>query len=68
MFRKSQPAPQLGIFSSPSSLLSGKSKKHYLDPQAWHNIFRKQVTMRINENLFSELFCSNNPAWFDKNS
>ena len=60
MFRKSQSAPQLGIFSSPSSLLSGKSKKHYLDPQAWHNIFRKQVTMRINESLFSELFCSNN--------
>ena len=60
MFRKSQPAPQFGIFSSPSSLLSGKSKKHYLDPQAWHNIFRKQVTMRINESLFSDLFCSNN--------
>ena len=60
MFRKSQPAPQFGIFSSPSSLLSGKSKKHYEDPQAWHNIFRKQVTMRINESLFSGLFCSNN--------
>jgi hypothetical protein len=60
MFRKSQPAPQFGIFSSPSSLLSGKTKNHYEDPQGWHNIFRKQVTMRINENLFSELFCSNN--------
>jgi len=60
MFRKTQLERQLGIFSSPSSLLSGKSKKLYDDDLAWHNIFRKQVTMRINESLFSELFCSNN--------
>lgn len=60
MFRKTQIESQLGIFSSPSSLLSGKSKKLYENHQAWHNIFRQQVTMRINENLFSELFCSNN--------
>ena len=60
MFRKTQIEPQLGMFSSPSSLLSGKSKKHYEDQQSWHNIFRKQVTMRINESFFSELFCSDN--------
>jgi len=60
MFKKTKRDIQLGIFSSPTSLLSGKSKKLYEDNQAWHNIFRRQVTMRINESLFSELYCSNN--------
>ena len=60
MFRKTKTESQLGMFSSPLSLLTGKSKKLYENHQAWHNIFRQQVTMRINESIFSELFCSNN--------
>ena len=60
MFKKSKHDIQLGIFSSPSNLLTGTSKKLYEDDLAWHNIFRQQVTMRIDESIFSELYCSNN--------
>jgi hypothetical protein len=59
MFRKSQ-EPQLNIFSSPSALLSGKSQKIYDDKAAWHNQFRQHVTTQINENLFKQLYCSDN--------
>lgn len=52
--------PQLNMFSSPSSLLSGKSHKMYEDPNAWHNLFRQQVTYQIDENCFKPLYCSNN--------
>jgi hypothetical protein len=32
----------------------------YEDELAWHNQFRKQVTMRIDENIFSPLYCQDN--------
>ncbi|HBH83489.1 MAG: hypothetical protein A2X05_03920 [Bacteroidetes bacterium GWE2_41_25] len=32
----------------------------YKDEQAWHNQFRKQVTMRIDENIFRPLYCQGN--------
>lgn len=57
MFRKTK-NPQLGIFSSPSSLLSGKSQKMYENNDSWHNRFREQVTSRIDESLFRPLFSS----------
>lgn len=56
MFRKTAKEQQLGIFSSNDNLLSGKSKDYYQQADAWHNIFRKEVTMRIDETLFSKLF------------
>ncbi len=59
MFKKTKDS-QLNIFSSPSTLFSGKSQKIYEDKAAWHNKFRQQVTFRIDENLFKPLFCSNN--------
>ena len=59
MFKKTK-EPQLNMFSSPSSLLSGKSQKLYEDNAAWHNQFRQQVTFQIDENLFKSLYCSNN--------
>jgi hypothetical protein len=60
MFKKSAEAIQQNLFSSGTSLYSGKSLKLYEDKLAWQNQFRNQVTMRINENLFSPLYCSNN--------
>lgn len=60
MFRKTSESVQLNMFASPESLFSGKSLKLYEDKTAWHNQFRQQVTMRIDENLFSPLFCVNN--------
>jgi len=60
MFKKSSISGQLNIFTSPNKLFSGNSLKMYEDERAWHNQFRKQVTMRIDENLFSSLYCVNN--------
>ncbi len=60
MFKKSTESIQQNLFTSGTSLYSGKSLKLYEDNLAWHNQFRKQVTMRINESLFSPLYCSNN--------
>ena len=60
MFKKSSKSSQLNIFTSPKSLFSGNSLKMYEDEQAWHNQFRKQVTMRIDENIFRPLYCLDN--------
>jgi len=60
MFRKTQKEIQLSMFSSPVALLSGRSKNIYEKEDAWHNIFRKEVTMRINEDIFKNLFCQDN--------
>jgi len=56
MFKKSAESIQQNLFTSGTSLFSGKSQKLYEDKLAWHNQFRKQVTMRINESLFSPLY------------
>ena len=60
MFKKSSKSGQLNIFTSPKSLFSGNSLKTYEDDHAWHNQFRKQVTMRIDENTFRPLYCLDN--------
>jgi hypothetical protein len=60
MFKKSLGSGQLNIFTSPKSLFSGNSLKMYEDEQSWHNQFRKQVTMRIDENIFRPLYCQDN--------
>jgi len=60
MFKKTSESPQFNLFTSPKSLLSGKSLSLYEDKTAWHNQFRQQVTMRIDENIFRPLYCENN--------
>lgn len=60
MFKKSSESSQFNIFTSPLSLFSGNSLKMYEDEHAWHNQFRQQVTMRINEDIFRPLFCQDN--------
>ncbi len=60
MFKKSPESSLLNIFTSPQSLFSGNSLKMYEDEHAWHNQFRKQVTMRIDENIFRPLYCQDN--------
>jgi hypothetical protein len=56
MLKKSISNTQHGLFSSPQSLLSGKSLKIYDDQSEWHNVFRNQVTMRIDEEIFRPLY------------
>jgi len=60
MFKKTSESGQLNIFTSPKSLFSGNSLKMYEDQHSWHNQFRKQVTMRIDENIFRPLYCQDN--------
>lgn len=60
MFRKSNKEPQLGIFSSPSSLLSGKSLSIFEERTGWHNEFRQEVTSQIDEEIFKPLYCGDN--------
>jgi hypothetical protein len=62
MFRKSNKHHQLDAFSAASNLLQGKTLDFYQNPLAWHNLFRKEILMRLNEGLFSELFCADNGA------
>ena len=60
MFKKSSKSVELNIFTSPKSMFSGNSLKMYEDEHAWHNQFRKQVTMRIDEDIFRPLYCQDN--------
>ena len=60
MFKKAPESVQLGLYSSLGSLFGGKTLKLYEDKAAWHNQFRQQVTMRIDESLFSPLYCKDN--------
>jgi len=56
MFKKTKDTPQLGIFSSPNLFLSGKTENVYQKQDSWHNLFRVQVTRRIDESIFKPLF------------
>jgi hypothetical protein len=58
MFRKSNPSPQIHLFTASSSLFRGKSLSIYQDANAWHNQFREQVTMQIDEKIFEPLYSS----------
>ena len=60
MFKKLAESGQLNIFTSPKSLFSGNSLKMYENEQSWHNQFRNQVTMRIDEKIFRPLYCEDN--------
>ncbi len=56
MFKTTTTEPQLGIFSNPIMLLSGKSETFYEKRDSWHNLFRIQVTSRIDESICKPLF------------
>lgn len=59
MYRKSNKEPQLDAFSSIPQMLEGKAGKQYNDAKGWHNLFRKHITMKIDESMFSILFDNN---------
>ena len=56
MFKKTDPNPQLDIFTAPSMLLGIRASKKYSDPNAWHNQFYSLVTTKIDEEIFKPLF------------
>lgn len=62
MFKKSPQHPQLDAFSSPTEYLKGSSMNYYLKNDSWHNQFREQVVMRVDESIFSVLYDQINGA------
>jgi hypothetical protein len=62
MFRKTEPAHQLSMYSSVFQYLTGGSSNIYKDETLWHNIFYKEVVSRIDETLFAPLFSEKNGA------
>ncbi len=56
MYRKSNKEPQSDIFSSIPQMLGKKAEKKYNDAKSWHNQFHQQITMRIDESIYSVLF------------
>lgn len=55
MFKKTSTIIQHNLFTSSQNLLSGKSLNIYDNQGQWHNVFRNQVTMRIDEDIFRPL-------------
>ncbi len=56
MFKKTDPNPQLDIFTAPSMQLGNRASKKCSDPNAWHNQFYNLVTTKIDEEIFKPLF------------
>ena len=62
MYRKSDNHKQLDAFSSPIEYLKDSSMNYYLKNDSWHNQFREQVVMRIDESMFSALYSNGKGA------
>ena len=56
MFKKTDPNPQLDMFTAPVMQLGSRASKKYSDPNAWHNQFHSLVTTKIDEDTFKPLF------------
>jgi len=62
MFKKSDNHKQLDAFSSPIEYLKDSSMNYYLKNDSWHNQFREQIVMRVDESLFSALYSNGKGA------
>ncbi|HAJ99268.1 MAG TPA: transposase [Bacteroidales bacterium] len=56
MFKKSNKQPQLDAFANVTAMLDGVANKQYNDGGHWHNQFREQIVMRIDESIYSVLY------------
>ena len=53
MFKKSPKTKQFNLFSSPSGLMCKRESRMYDDESAWHNKFYKEVTSKVDEDIFT---------------
>jgi hypothetical protein len=60
MFKKTETEREQGFWEGNEQGLSEKRKMFYEDKKAWHNQFRREITDRIDENIFKPLYCENN--------
>lgn len=56
MFKKTNPNPQLDMFTAPSVQFGSRALKKYSDTNAWHNQFYSLITTKIDEAIFRPLF------------
>ena len=62
MFKKSEQNPQLDAFMNVPNYLDSSAAKVYEDQKHWHNQFREQVIMKIDESKFEVLYSSKTGA------
>ena len=53
MFKKSPKTKLFNLFSSPSGLMCKRESRMYDDESAWHNKFYKEVTSKVDEDIFT---------------
>ena len=56
MFKKTDESVQFNMFNDPRDLLNEKSRKKFNDSGSWHNLFRKHVLSKIDEEQFRPLY------------
>jgi len=56
MFKKSNKESQLDVFASVPAMLDSLAFKQYSDQGHWHNQFREQIVMNIDESILGVLF------------
>jgi len=56
MFKKSPKTKQFNLFCSPSGLMCERESRMYDDESAWHNKFYKEVTSKVDEDIFKPLY------------
>ncbi len=62
MFKKSDKHKQLDAFSSPIEYFKDSTMNYYLKNESWHNQFRQQVVMQVDESIFSVLYTKDTGA------
>lgn len=57
MYKKTDKGPiQVDLFTSPTATMCSRAKKTYDNPNAWFNVFFKEITSKIDEDIFKPLY------------
>ena len=62
MFRESEKIKQTDMWKDPSLGMGKRTRKIFVDDEGWHNRFRREVTNRIDEDIFKPLFSNGTGA------
>lgn len=56
MYKKSLPSTSPSLFEGYTQYMKGKRLNNLEDPLAWQNVFYKEITSKIDEDIFSPLY------------
>jgi hypothetical protein len=56
MFKKSNQSSEQDLFKSVSQQMNGKKLRDLSDEQAWYNVFYREVTSQIDEEIFKPIY------------